>query len=93
MVTPKKTGSSHLKCSAFDKGMIFHSHANKTHFHKKGSVLGLILKVRVFGLGNGLFRRFMILYKVGNHFVHFLSKGWCFHKTTDRNDILKGLAF
>ena len=28
--------------------MIFHSHANKTHFHKKGSALGLILKVRVF---------------------------------------------
>ena len=29
--------------------MIFHSHANKTHFHKKGCALGLILKVRVFG--------------------------------------------
>ena len=28
---------------------IFHSHANKTHFHKKGRALGLILKVRVFG--------------------------------------------
>ena len=27
----------------------FHSHANKTHFHKKGCALGLILKVRVFG--------------------------------------------
>ena len=27
--------------------MIFHSHANKTHFHKKGCALGLILKVRV----------------------------------------------
>ena len=24
-------------------------HANKTHFHKKGCALGLILKVRVFG--------------------------------------------
>ena len=23
--------------------MIFHSHANKTHFHKKGCALGLIL--------------------------------------------------
>ena len=30
--------------------MIFHSHANKTHFHKKGCALGLILKVRVFGI-------------------------------------------
>ena len=34
-------------CSAFE--MIFHSHANKTHFHMKGCALGLILKVRVFG--------------------------------------------
>ena len=30
--------------------MIFHSHANKTHFHKKGCPLGLILKVGVFGI-------------------------------------------
>ena len=29
--------------------VIFHSHANKTHFHMKGCALGLILKVRVFG--------------------------------------------
>ena len=29
--------------------MIFHSHANKTHFHKNGCALGLSLKVRVFG--------------------------------------------
>ena len=28
---------------------IFHSHAIKTHFHKKGCALGLILEVRVFG--------------------------------------------
>ena len=27
---------------------MFHSHANKTHFHKKGCALGLTLKVRVF---------------------------------------------
>ena len=27
--------------------MIFYSHANKSHFQKKGSALGLILKVRV----------------------------------------------
>ena len=38
-----------VKCSAFDMEMISHSHANKTHFHKKGAALGLILKVRVFG--------------------------------------------
>ena len=36
-----------VKCLAFDKEMIFHSHANKTHFHKKGCSLDLILKVRV----------------------------------------------
>ena len=28
--------------------MVFFSRANKTHFHKKGCALGLILKVRVF---------------------------------------------
>ena len=36
-------------------GMIFHSHANKTHFKKKGCALGLILKERVLELGSGLF--------------------------------------
>ena len=29
--------------------IIFHPHANKTHFHKKGCAPSLILKVRVFG--------------------------------------------
>ena len=38
-----------VKSSAFDMKMIFHSQANKTHFHKKVFALGLILKVRVFG--------------------------------------------
>ena len=39
------------KYSAFNMEMIFHSHAhaNKTHFHKRGCALGVILKVRVFG--------------------------------------------
>ena len=37
------------RCSAFDVEIILHSHANKTHFHKKGCVPSLILKVRVFG--------------------------------------------
>ena len=39
---------------AFDMEMIFHSHTNKTHFHRKGCALGLILKVRVLELGIGL---------------------------------------
>ena len=38
-----------VKCSAFDMETISHSHANKTHFHKKGCAPSLILKVRVFG--------------------------------------------
>ena len=25
-----------VRCSTFDMEMIFHSHANKTHFHKNG---------------------------------------------------------
>ena len=29
--------------------IIFHFRANKTHFHKKGCALGLILNVTVFG--------------------------------------------
>ena len=37
------------RCSAFDMEIIFHSHANKTHFHKKGCAPSLILKVGVFG--------------------------------------------
>ena len=37
------------RCSAFDMEIIFHSHANKTHFNKKGCAPSLILKVRVFG--------------------------------------------
>ena len=36
-----------VKCSAFDMEMIFHSHVNKTHFHKKGCAL---FKVRNFHL-------------------------------------------
>ena len=36
-------------CSAFDMEIIFHSHANKTLFHKKGCAPSLVLKVRVFG--------------------------------------------
>ena len=33
----------------FDMEMIFHSHANKTHFPKRGCALSLNLKVRAFG--------------------------------------------
>ena len=37
------------RCSAFNVGIIFHSYANNTHFHKKCCAPSLILKVRVFG--------------------------------------------
>ena len=33
----------------FDMEISFHSHANKTHFPKKGCAPSLILKVEVFG--------------------------------------------
>ena len=47
---PSSSGSLYQnKCSTIDIEMIFHSHASKTHFQKKDCVLGLILKVRVFG--------------------------------------------
>ena len=48
---PSSTGplyQNEVKCSAFDIKMIFNSNANKTHFHKKGFELGLILKMRIF---------------------------------------------
>ena len=37
------------RCPAFDMEIIFHSHPDKSHLHKKGCVPSLILKVRVFG--------------------------------------------
>ena len=46
--SPGPLYQNEVKCSAFDMEMIFHSHANKTHFHKKGWAFGLILKVKVF---------------------------------------------
>ena len=36
-------------CFKTDMEIIFHSHANETHLHKRGCAPSLILKVRVFG--------------------------------------------
>ena len=47
--SPEPLFQNKSRCSAFDMEIIFHSHANKTRFHKKGCVPSLILKVRVFG--------------------------------------------
>ena len=52
-VLPGLCIKNEVKCSAFDVEMIFHSYANKPHFHKKGCALGLILKVKVFGTRKG----------------------------------------
>ena len=46
---PKPLFQNEGRCSAFDMEIIFHSHANKTHFHKKGCAPSLILKVTVSG--------------------------------------------
>ena len=43
---PRPLYQNKVKCSAFDMEMVFHSYANKTHFHRKGSALCLILKER-----------------------------------------------
>jgi len=47
--SPGPLYQNEVKCSAFDMEMVFHSHANKTHFHNKGCALGLFFKVRAFG--------------------------------------------
>ena len=54
--------------------MMFHSHENKTHFHKKGCALGLILKVRVFGTRKWP-TRFMTGNAVSNSFAHPVIEG------------------
>ena len=47
--SPEPLFQNEGRYSAFDLEIIFHSHANKTHFHKKGCVPSFILNVRVFG--------------------------------------------
>ena len=48
-VPPRPLFQNEGRCSAFDMEIIFHSHANKSHFHKNSCAPSLILKVRVFG--------------------------------------------
>ena len=52
--------------------MILYSHANKIHFHKKGFVLSLVLKVRVFES-----RKYLFL--IGNLRVRVASLRSNFH--------------
>ena len=63
--SPGPLYQNEVKCSAFEMEMIFHSHANKTHFHKKGCALGLILKVRVFGTRKWPIRHFEVARETG----------------------------
>ena len=52
---PKPLFQSEARCEAIDVKMISYSLANKTHFHKKGFELSLLLKVRNLDFGKGLF--------------------------------------
>ena len=45
------------KCETIDMKMIFDSHANKSHLHKKGLALNLVLRVKVLGARKGMAHR------------------------------------
>ena len=51
---PKLLLKSKATHKAIDMKMFFYFYANKTHFHKKGFALSLVLKVRSFGTRNSL---------------------------------------
>ena len=72
-VPPGPLYENEVKCSAFHMEMVFHSHANKTHLHKKGCALGLILKGRVLELRSGLFSHCLQVRKVGSISFFFSS--------------------
>ena len=46
---PKPPFQSEAKYEAIVMKMISYSHASKTHFHKRGFALSLVLKTRYFG--------------------------------------------
>ena len=46
---PTPLFQSESKCEFIDMKTYFYSHVNKTHFHKKGFVFSLVLKVESFG--------------------------------------------
>ena len=50
--SPGPLYQNEVKFLVFDMKTIVHSHANKTHFPKKGCELGFILKLRVFETRN-----------------------------------------
>ena len=73
--------------AAFDKGIIFHSHANKTYFHKKGCAPSLILKVRVFGTRKWPVSMSSLLWLVTTQ-PTFLKYFWC-SRFSKQAEILK----
>ena len=81
--------------------MIFHSHVNKTHFHKKGCALGLFLKVRVFGTRNwpihfdrkGFALDISLVLKVRVLGTRKWPKGLLPPKTPDTQTIIKPFLF
>ena len=46
---PEPLFQSEAKCETIEMTAILYSHTNKTHYHKKGFALMLVLKVRIFG--------------------------------------------
>ena len=65
--------------------IIFHSRANKTHFHKKGCAPSLILKVRVFGTRKWPIDQAAKILKPGRLFDFFVRWNsaimkWCIHQ-------------
>ena len=47
--SPKPLFQSEFKCEAIGMKIIFHFHANKTHFKKRGFALSQVLKATVLG--------------------------------------------
>ena len=53
--SPSRLLQNEGRCAAFDMEMIFHSHANKTHFHKEGNMhLASVWKWGFLELGSGI---------------------------------------
>ena len=68
---PSPSGSPYqneVKCSVFDMEMIFHSHASKTLFHKKGVHLASFWKWGFLEVGGGLFSRGLELIRKAKNF-------------------------
>ena len=78
-----------IKWVFFYMEIIFHSHANKTHFHKKGCALGLNLKVRVLELRSGLLLQHFDIFHDLQLNRHFIQRNvTCTIKLTEHSKLL-----